>query len=150
MKDSRSKVYAELLVRTLADEAGNRQLTTDDVSTLQVSVSAKILKQLFDKSLTLNRIGDEGIEAAKKILSRRPNLRFWLVIARSLGLSITEAQAKIRVSSPCGVRLMKSNLGERNGPTSEQLSSSAPWSLHTLAAHQRMSFAAPLLFKTMI
>ncbi|MCL2640618.1 MAG: hypothetical protein FWD53_07230 [Phycisphaerales bacterium] len=71
-QDTRSKVYAELLVRTLADETGNRQLTKNDVDTLQASVSAKILKQLFDKSLTLNRIGDEGIEAAKKSSAAAP------------------------------------------------------------------------------
>jgi len=62
---SRSQTYAQLLVRTLSDAQGNRELTDANIETL-ISKNSKALKELFDKAFDVNRIGEAGIAAEKK------------------------------------------------------------------------------------
>jgi len=64
-KNSRAKLYAQLLVKTLADASGNRAFSDDDVDTI-ASKNSKALKELFDEAYAINKMGDEGVAEAKK------------------------------------------------------------------------------------
>jgi hypothetical protein len=58
-------IYCPLLVRTICDESGNRLFADDDVALLAES-PAKVLHELFERSLDINRLSADAVEDEKK------------------------------------------------------------------------------------
>mgnify|MGYP003139335578 CR=1 FL=1 len=59
------QIRERLLVKALCDEKGKRLFTDDDVDSLSER-NATVIDRLFDTARTINKIGDDAVDAEEK------------------------------------------------------------------------------------